>query len=82
MYLNTGDLYFEDLVISPRSCYIAFYYGLEIDEEAFKVELLKLSLPFGVVSEKIEDIDGVLDRYVSIVLDKYRKIGSLLGARR
>lgn len=82
MYLNTSDLYFEDLVISPRSCYIAFYYDLEIDEEAFKVELLRLSILFGVVSEKIEEIDDVLEGYVSIVLDKYREIGSLLGARR
>jgi len=82
LYLNTSDLYFEDLVISPRSCYIAFYYDLEIDGDLFKVELLKVSIPFGAVSKKIEDIDVVLDRYASLVLDKYRKIKSLLDVGR
>ena len=79
---DVKNLYFEDLVISPRLCYIAFYYDLEVDGDLFKVELLKISIPFGAVSKKIEDIDVVLDRYASLVLDKYRKIKSLLSVGR
>ncbi|MEM4001038.1 MAG: hypothetical protein QXW86_09870 [Saccharolobus sp.] len=78
---DVENLYFEDLVISPKLCYIAFYYYLEIDEDLFKVELLKISIPFGAVSKKIEDIDAILDKYVSIILDKYRKTRNLLDMR-